>query len=299
MSFPGQRRRAILTALLSGTVVRAFYPTFANGQLSRADYHALQENLITGEIRQFGEQPGRGLAQPGSIVKLITAATALDCGVTNPTRLIHCPGWLDLPAHPGSGRLSCWTPEGHGSLSLAEAIGASCNIHFYRLGMEIGLRRLIHGLDLFGISMPPSGVAPLIATGEDPALTVTAHQVLNLVAIIACRGQRGQSSIEFSPDIWNLLHLGMSRATTEGTGKGIAPAGVSVAAKTGTIHRNGGRSSSGTDSSPFQSWVVAFWPTQSPEWAMALHLQRGRAYEEAIPLARELIGRTPPQPQLR
>jgi penicillin-binding protein 2 len=43
----------------------------------------------------------------------------------------------------------CWKKEGHGSLSLGQAIAQSCDVYFYQLGQRIGLTRLVAG----GISL--------------------------------------------------------------------------------------------------------------------------------------------------
>ena len=52
----------------------------------------------------------------------------------------------------GNRRFKCWhKKEGHGSLTLAQAIEQSCDVYFYQLGLKIGLSRLVAGgVDLGG-----------------------------------------------------------------------------------------------------------------------------------------------------
>ena len=284
------RRRSVIAALLAGGLIQVEETGIAQPS---HEYSALLSRLESGEIRAYGA--GQAVKdRPGSILKLLTAATALEHQITNSSRRIYCPGWLDPPEHMGLGRLSCWDHRGHGSLSLVEAIGLSCNVHFYRLGLELGLGRLMKGLERFGLQEKAVGSAPWVATGEDPELRVSLRQVLEWVSVVARRGQ-GQSSLQVGADVWDLLHAGMIRAAQAGTAQGIEPPGVSVAAKTGTVWRGNLVDASVVDGDPssFRSWVVAFWPVASPTWAMALYLHQGRAYEEAIPIARALIARHP------
>jgi len=82
-----------------------------------------------------------GKYPPGSPWKLATAAIALELGVVTPTRRmpVSCGGSYVF----GNRVYHCWKEEGHGSLGLAAAIQHSCNVYFYQLGVQIGLRRML------------------------------------------------------------------------------------------------------------------------------------------------------------
>jgi penicillin-binding protein 2 len=224
---------------------------------------------------------------PGSIVKVITAFTALEAGVTSLDRVIMCPGWYDPPAHLGLGRLACWT-KGHEKLSLIQAIAQSCNVHFYHLGRELGIRRLLLGLHHFQLGSDlTTGSSLLLATGQDPGLQVEPKQLLDLVTQVALRGQSLEQKLEKgSQDSLEKVITGMVLATQVGTCRGIAPEGIEVAAKTGTISLR--KQQAGSLGQDLRGWVIAFWPVLNPRWAMVL-LHHGRAYEEGIPLARSVI----------
>lgn len=45
----------------------------------------------------------------------------------------------------------CWKLEGHGALTLAEAITHSCDVYFYQLGRLIGLPELLREAGAFGV----------------------------------------------------------------------------------------------------------------------------------------------------
>ncbi|GIS79369.1 MAG: hypothetical protein CM1200mP14_09350 [Gammaproteobacteria bacterium] len=48
--------------------------------------------------------------------------------------------------------LQCWDPDGQGFNNLAEAIGNSCDVYFYQLGLRIGLDPLLRRSTEIGFS---------------------------------------------------------------------------------------------------------------------------------------------------
>ncbi|OKP92231.1 hypothetical protein A3848_09175 [Paenibacillus sp. P32E] len=80
-----------------------------------------------------GEWNNRALqaAVPGSIFKIVTAAAALEAGVTSPEERFYCSG------HYGKYGLSCRKGEGHGSLTLAQGFAVSCNTVFASLAERL------------------------------------------------------------------------------------------------------------------------------------------------------------------
>ncbi|MFW5435066.1 peptidoglycan D,D-transpeptidase FtsI family protein [Paenibacillus apiarius] len=83
---------------------------------------------------------------PGSIYKLFIAAAALDSKVTDPEELFHCDGKY------GKYGLSCWLPEGHGALTLREALAKSCNVVFAELGERLDARTIASYASKLGVS---------------------------------------------------------------------------------------------------------------------------------------------------
>ncbi len=108
-----------------------------------------------------------GLYPPGSTFKLATAAIGLELGVVNPgdTMPEPCTGSF----YWGGRTWHCWDPAGHGSLTLEQAIGNSCDIYFYQLGLKIGLDRLLKEATDIGFSKPCDIDLPQEATGVFPA----------------------------------------------------------------------------------------------------------------------------------
>lgn len=82
---------------------------------------------------------------PGSTWKLAVATEAMH------RELVGIDDRMDIPCRGalryGSRRFRCWKPEGHGSLTLAQAIKRSCNVYFYQLGLRLGLDAMMEGAD--------------------------------------------------------------------------------------------------------------------------------------------------------
>ncbi len=258
-------------------------------------------NLETGHFETVihPQQGHRIQAQPGSVIKLVTAATALTHGITNPDRIVQCPGWYDRPPqHQRSGprqRLPCWAV--HGAVTLRDAIAQSCNVYFYTLGSELGSRRLLEGLHQFGFAHDLArGSAPLLATGEDPQLVVTPWSMLRLITTVAVRGQKLTQPLELGSipqpplesNIWPVLIEGMVAAVQSGTCQDLASDHQTIAAKTGTVIRRL-RPNRPLLAEDFQSWVGAFGPVNQPRWCLVVFTDQGKAIDTAIPQARSLI----------
>ncbi|MDX1646350.1 MAG: penicillin-binding protein 2 [Longimicrobiales bacterium] len=107
-----------------------------------------------------------GLYAPASTWKLATAGIALDLGVVTPDQTMPepCTGsW-----YWGNRSWGCWDPEGHGYNNLAEAIGNSCDVYFYQLGLRIGLERLLRRSTQIGFSRQCGIDLPQESRGEFP-----------------------------------------------------------------------------------------------------------------------------------
>ena len=74
--------------------------------------------------------------EPGSVFKLITLASALDCGVVSVNDHFQCNG-TDHVFYGRKQPVDCWTKEGHGDVSTMEALGGSCNPAFATIGVRM------------------------------------------------------------------------------------------------------------------------------------------------------------------
>jgi len=91
-----------------------------------------------------------GRYPPGSTWKLAAAAIALDLGVVSPDEEMEvaCTGSFRF----GNRDFRCWDPRGHGHQNLAQAIGNSCDVYFYQLGLRVGLNDMLRRATDIGFS---------------------------------------------------------------------------------------------------------------------------------------------------
>ncbi|HYA85622.1 MAG TPA: penicillin-binding protein 2 [Nitrospirota bacterium] len=75
---------------------------------------------------------------PGSTFKIIVALAGLESGIINPDEKITCRGSLKI----GRRTFRCWKKDGHGLVSLHQAIVESCDVYFYTMGERIGWDRI-------------------------------------------------------------------------------------------------------------------------------------------------------------
>ncbi|MFH1411110.1 MAG: penicillin-binding protein 2 [Candidatus Omnitrophota bacterium] len=75
-----------------------------------------------------------GVYPMGSVFKAVTAIAALETGTIVPGTEFSCSGQLTL----GKAVFNCWRKNGHGTVSLLEAIKGSCNVYFFRTGLLLG-----------------------------------------------------------------------------------------------------------------------------------------------------------------
>lgn len=98
--------------------------------------------------------------EPGSTFKILTAAAALDCGVTNVNEGFYCSGSIYVEG----GKIKCWGNP-HGAESMAQALANSCNPVFVELGLRLGIDRFYDYLEAFGIGSPTGVDIPGEASG--------------------------------------------------------------------------------------------------------------------------------------
>ncbi|MBI4539863.1 MAG: penicillin-binding protein 2 [Gemmatimonadetes bacterium] len=122
--------------------------------------------LNTDPARPLLNRAANGVYPPGSTWKLATAGIALARGVVRPdeTMAIPCRGGIQF----GNRYFRCWRPEGHGYLSLVDAIRHSCDVYFYQLGLKIGLEALLEDGNRLGFGRRTGIDLPSEASGIFP-----------------------------------------------------------------------------------------------------------------------------------
>lgn len=247
-----------------------------------------------------------GLYPPGSALKAVTAAAALDSGMIRPeTRLTGPKEYQGVRNFESSA---------YASLDFATALKFSVNTAFAQVAQDLGARRLTKYAERFGFnrspSMPLGAATSSFPFPEDDSdlmwgsigqaqVLATPLQMASVAATIANDGVRmeprsslGEKKEGVRVTRRRVAHTlaGLMEAVVEGgTGTGARIAGVRVAGKTGTaeVDVDGERRN--------HAWFITFAPVESPAVAVAVVSEYGGiGGRVAAPLARSVLERVLP-----
>lgn len=112
----------------------SFNANLFTGPLSQEDWNSLS----TDERHPLLNRCIQATYPPGSIYKLVVAGAGLEAGTITPsTRFLACTGGYRY----GNRTFRCHKLSGHGVMTVIDAIAASCDVYFYQLGKELGLKK--------------------------------------------------------------------------------------------------------------------------------------------------------------
>ena len=117
------------------------------------DDEELQEKMEAMEAvyreMQWNNKAISELYFPGSVFKVITAASALEEQVVDTeTSSFFCAGLADVAGT----KISCWSAGGHGTLDLQHALIKSCNPAFIAIGQLLGEAKFCEYFKAFGFT---------------------------------------------------------------------------------------------------------------------------------------------------
>ena len=118
---------------------------FVHG-ISEKDWNELLQN----ERKPLINKPVAGLYPPGSTIKHIVALSALENDVITTNMKVNCRGHKH-PLELYGMKYHCWKKQGHGYMSLKNAIKQSCDTYFYEAASLLGVDRLNETAKKFGL----------------------------------------------------------------------------------------------------------------------------------------------------
>jgi penicillin-binding protein 2 len=121
----------------------AYDPNLFATRISPVDWN----NLVTDPRKPMQNRAIQSRFSPGSVFKVFMAAAGLEAGTLNPLRSVYCPGYASFYGHT----FACDKHEGHGTLSLHDAIVTSCNVFFYNVGNDLGISRIYQYATMMGM----------------------------------------------------------------------------------------------------------------------------------------------------
>ena len=107
------------------------------------------------------------LYEPGSVFKIVTAASALDSGAATIHDGFFCKGYVEV----GGWRIKCNNTAGHGALTFTQALIESCNPSFIDMGQRMGIQTFVDYFESFGLSEKTGIDLP----GEQKSITYNAQ----------------------------------------------------------------------------------------------------------------------------
>lgn len=285
----GNDGAVVVTKCSTGEIVAAAStPVFDPTDIE--PYMASDTGELINKVTQ-GEYP------PGSIFKLVVAAAALEAGCDPDMRFV-CSGAETVNGHS----VSCQTggEQGHGEVTLEEAMAYSCNSAFIQLGQRTGAESIIDMAEKLGFGSvvlegypgekdgnlmtvrQSSGAAIAnLSIGQGETL-VTPLQVANLISIIANNGvdcglsvvMENTEDIEgnryLSPGTVNALQRMMNAVAEYGTASELDLT-VSAGCKTGSAESiQGGEA-------VVHGWMAGYFPAENPEYTVTVFVENGRS----------------------
>ena len=148
----GDRAGAVVALDVSSGEILAFAsrPNFDPAWFARGINSDEWRELIENPSHPMTNKILRGQYPPGSTFKMVVALAALESGSATPATRVQCDGSIKL----GSYEYRCWKKGGHGSVDLNTAIKESCDVWFYRVGLETGIDRIASVAHRLGLGQP-------------------------------------------------------------------------------------------------------------------------------------------------
>jgi len=162
------------------------------------------ENFRNCDPNNFRNRALTDQFEPGSVIKPIVAAIALDAGVVNTTEKIFCEN--GNYHGKGFGRITEYRYHRYGDMTVRDILVKSSNIGMAKIGQRLGKERLYRGLKRFGFARPtgidlPGEAAGMLRPPQQwtgysvtripfgQEITVTAIQLVNAYCILANGGR--------------------------------------------------------------------------------------------------------------
>lgn len=233
----GQRGAAVMLDVHTGAVLAyVSAPTFDPGELVDGVSRARWSELMNDPAKPLMDRVSRGLYPPASTFKLVTAAAALEDGVSAHHR-VNCTGSYRV----GRRRFRCWKRGGHGVMDLSGALAGSCDAWFYEVGIELGPEKLRNAALRLGLG-ERTGLA---LNGERAGLLPSEEWMQRRYNLPWTIGDSASAAIGQSITQATPLQLAVMTATVAADGQRPSPYIVeSVTRPDGTTARVGGQRAS-------------------------------------------------------
>jgi stage V sporulation protein D (sporulation-specific penicillin-binding protein) len=133
----------------SGSVI--IMDPHTGGIIAWADYPTYNANTYTtSDPASIKDRIAADLYEPGSVMKVVTLAGAMDAGAITPATTINDPGYIDV----GGARLRDWDLKNHGTVTMTRVLEESYNVGAVRAQQAEGAAAYYRYLQGFGFDAP-------------------------------------------------------------------------------------------------------------------------------------------------
>jgi len=264
--------------------------------------------------------------QPGSAMKVVTAAAALDSGEFTPDSTVNGDSGVPISGVP----LENFGGESFGEITLTDALTNSVNTVWAQVAEDLGTDTMYEYMDRFGFNdtppldypphqMRPSGVYEgdnllnagatidigRVAIGQE-RLQVTPLQMAMVASAVGNGGKlmkptfvqsvtdsEGRTTDELNPDEESTVISEETAATLADMMSNVVEEGTGTAAALSGIDVAGktGTAEIDVDAGVNQAWFIGFAPVEDPQVAIAVTVERtsGTGGEVAGPIAQQVM----------
>lgn len=125
---------------------------FTLSEVDQSIVDALEGDERTQKLKELRNRQWRNKVvsdtyEPGSVFKVVTAAMALEEGITSLGKHYSCSGYIVIAGR----RINCHKKTGHGAETLTQAVQNSCNPVFITFGQQLGVKTFNKYYEAFGL----------------------------------------------------------------------------------------------------------------------------------------------------
>jgi peptidoglycan glycosyltransferase len=264
---------------------------------------------------------------PGSTMKVVTTAAALDSGLYNPGSFINGRDNVTISGVP----LHNFGNESFGAISLTDALTHSVNTVYGQIGEKLGKSTMLRYMRRFGfqsqppIDLPSTQVAPSgvlkpprplsandnwdvgrVAIGQEPHLFVTPLQMAMVAAAVGNKGRLmeprlgdkviapdGQVRDDIQPQEQSTVMSQKAASDLAGMMSNVVKSGTGTGGALQGIQVAGKTGTADNPKGGNYAWFIAFAPVQNPKVAVAVVVENTQQSqtggEVAAPLAARVM----------
>jgi penicillin-binding protein 2 len=198
-----------------GVLAMASLPSYDPNAFSGRIDSSVWRELTSDPMKPLQNRALSGQYPPGSTFKAYVAAAALEEGLRTPKTTVFCPGGFAF----GNRTYRCWKRGGHGTVDLLRSLMQSCDVYYYRAGLDLGIDRLAEYLKAFGLGAK-TGIG---LDGEQPGLVPTSAWKLRRFGQEWMPGETVSASIGQGYNLLTPLQLAVSYAAIANDGIVMQP----------------------------------------------------------------------------